>query len=93
MATKEERLQTKEIEQAFADEKQRQLAQPKVKLFIPKDPINPEPTRYVQINGVEYFLGVGKQIEVPECVAEVWHDSYTRTEQAKAEITTDIEIG
>lgn len=86
------RLQEKEIEKVFADEKAKQLAMPKVKLFIPEDPINVEKSKYVQINGVEYFLAVGKQIEVPECVAEVWHDSYARTQQAKAEIKTDIEI-
>lgn len=84
--------QTKEVEKEFANEKARQLESNKVKLFIPEDSINVDKFRYVQINGVEYYLAVGKEIEVPECVAEVWHDSYARTAQAKAQIKTDIEI-
>jgi hypothetical protein len=92
MAAKKEALSTREVEQVFADEKTKQLSMDKVKLFIPEDPINVDKFRYVQVNGVEYYLGVGKEIEVPACVAEVWHDSYSRTQQAKAQIKTDIEI-
>jgi hypothetical protein len=83
---------TREVEQEFSNEKAKQLAGKKVALFIPEDSINPDKFRYVQVNGVEYYLAVGKQIEVPECVAEAWNDSYVRTAQAKAQIKTDIEI-
>lgn len=92
MAAKKEALSTKEVEQIFADEKSKQLAMDKVKLFIPEDPINVDKFRFVGVNGVNYYLAVGKEIEVPACVAEVWNDSYVRTQQAKAQITTDIEI-
>ena len=91
-AKKEEVLSTKQVEEIFADEKQKQLAMPKVKLFIPEDPINVDKFRFVGLNGVNYYLAVGKEIEVPACVAEVWHDSYARTSQAKAQINTDVEI-
>lgn len=91
-AKKEEVLSTKEVEQIFHDEKTKQLAMDKVPLFIPEDPLNIDKFRFVSVNGVQYYLAVGKQIEVPVCVAEVYHDSYARTQQAKAQITTDVEI-
>jgi ribosomal protein S12 len=72
-----------EIEKEFQTDRERILAQPKVKLFIPVDRSNPDKHREVIINGVQFILAVGKQLEVPQVVAEVWQDSYSRTIEAE----------
>lgn len=73
----------KEIEKELLTEREAILAQPKVKLFIPVDRNNPLKHREVIINGQEFILAVGKTIEVPAVVAEVWQDSYSRTIEAE----------
>lgn len=73
----------KEIEKEFLSDREAILAQPKVKLFIPMDRTNPSKHREVIINGQEFILAVGKQLEVPQVVAEVWNDSYSRTIEAE----------
>lgn len=72
-----------EIEKEFLSDREAILAQPKVKLFIPMDRTNPAKHREVIINGQEFILAVGKQLEVPQVVAEVWQDSYSRTIEAE----------
>jgi hypothetical protein len=69
----------KEIEQELLSERDAILAQPKVKLFIQPDPSNPSKHRTVIINGQEFVLAVGKQLEVPQPVADVWNESFTKT--------------
>jgi hypothetical protein len=83
---------TKELEKEVLSEKERQLKQPKVDLFIPKDPLNPNNTRWVCVNGVEYYLAVGKKIKVPACVADVWNESYTATQEAYDKINTNNSV-
>ncbi|MGF6951870.1 hypothetical protein QF028_004375 [Neobacillus sp. B4I6] len=73
----------KEVEKELLSDRDAILAQPKVKLFIPHDRSNPAKHRTVIINGQEFILAVGKQLEVPEVVAEVWNDSYSRTVEAE----------
>ncbi|NPV90068.1 MAG: hypothetical protein HPY50_04740 [Firmicutes bacterium] len=68
------------------------MAEPKVRLFIPRDKLNPVGHRWVCINGIEFYLAVGKEIEVPRCVAEVWNNSFTETQAAEERITTDNEV-
>lgn len=81
-----------ELTPEFQSMKDKIMAQPKVKLFIPKDKLNPAGHRWVCINGVEFYLAVGKEIEVPQCVAEVWNNSFNETMKAEERITTDNEV-
>ncbi|MFY0760194.1 hypothetical protein AB1K32_15090 [Metabacillus dongyingensis] len=82
----------KEIEKELLSEREAILAQPKVKLFIPLDRDNPSKHREVIINGQEFILAVGKELEVPQVVAEVWNDSYHRTLEAEYKIERFNEI-
>lgn len=83
---------TKDIENEFLSEKEKQLAMPKVKMFIPKDKLNPTNYKWICVNGVEYYLAVGKEVEVPQCVADVWNYSYNQTIMAEERIKPDNEI-
>lgn len=73
----------REVEKELLNERDAILALPKVKLFIAPDPRNPSKHRSVIVNGQEFILGVGKQLEVPETVAEVWNESYSKTIEAE----------
>jgi ribosomal protein S12 len=68
------------------------LAGPKVKLFIPHDRTNPSKHREVIIEGQEFILAVGKELNVPQVVAEVWQDSYSRTIQAEQNMSRFDEL-
>lgn len=82
-----------QIEKEFNSEYERQQAEPKVKIFIPKDPLNPANAVWVSVNGVGRYLAVGKQIEVPASVAEAWQYSYAATQEAYARMSENVEIG
>lgn len=82
----------KEIEKELLSDREAILAQPKVKLFIAPDRANPVKHREVIINGQEFILAVGKQLEVPQVVAEVWNDSYSRTIEAEQNMAKFDEI-
>jgi hypothetical protein len=82
----------KEIEQELQSERDAILAQPRVKLFIAPDKTNPAKHREVIINGQEWVLAVGKMLEVPQVVAEVWNDSYARTIEAEQSMEQFNEI-
>jgi hypothetical protein len=73
----------KEVEKELLSEREAILAQPKVKLVISPDRSNPSKTRTVIINGQEFILAVGKPLEVPQVVAEVWQDSFNKTIEAE----------
>lgn len=73
----------KEIEKELLSDREVLLAQPRVKLMIPRDRNNPVKHAWVSINGQDFYLAVGKEIEVPQEVANVWYDSYNRTIEAE----------
>lgn len=73
----------KEVEQELLSERESILAQPKVKLTIPPNPLDPAKHRTVIVNGQEFILAVGKPLEVPQVVADVWNESYTKTIEAQ----------
>lgn len=54
-------------------------SQPKIKLMIPLDPLNPNEPAIVGINGVIYSIPRGKEVEVPQQIAKVWTESYNKT--------------
>lgn len=82
----------KELETQQLSDREVILAQPKVKLFIPADRTNPAKHREVIINGQEFILAVGKTLEVPQVVAEVWQDSYSRTIEAEQNMSKFDEL-
>lgn len=73
----------REVEKELLSDREALLALPKVKLFIAPDPRNPSKHRSVIVNGQEFILAVGKQVEVPDTVAEVWNESYAKTIEAE----------
>ena len=73
----------KEVEKELLNERDEILAQPKAKLFIQPDRSNPSKHRTVIINGQEFILAVGKELTVPQVVAEVWTDSNNKTIEAE----------
>jgi hypothetical protein len=73
----------KEIEKELLNDREAILAQPKVKLTIPPNPLDPAKHRTVIVNGQEFILAVGKPVEVPQVVADVWNESYTKTIEAQ----------
>lgn len=64
----------------------------KRKIFIPKDPINKNSHAWVCVNGEEYYLATGKQVEVPDYIADAFEYSYGATQEAYEKIETDNEI-
>lgn len=64
-----------------------------VTLHIPKDKMNPGVNHvWVGLNGDEAYLAIGKQIEVPESIANLWEHSYQGTLEAEEKITANTEI-
>lgn len=63
-----------------------------VPLLIPLDKQNPVKERFVCINGNQIWLAVGKQLKVPQSVADLWNHSYVGTLEAEAAMEQEIEI-
>lgn len=63
-----------------------------VPLMIPVDKQNPVKERFLCINGNQIWLGVGKQIKVPQSVADLWNYSYQGTIEAEEKMSQEIEI-
>jgi hypothetical protein len=85
-------ISQKEVEKQLLSDREAILAQPKVKLYIPLDRSNPSKHRVVIVNGQEFDLAVGKQLDVPQVVADVWNESYSKTIQAEFEMERFNEI-
>lgn len=65
-----------EEEESFLEKLKKE---PKVKIFIPIDPNNPEEVQVVSINGVVYSIPRGIEKEVPKPIYDIWFESYTKT--------------
>lgn len=63
-----------------------------VPLMIPFDKQNPSKERFLCINGNQIWLGVGKQLKVPQSVASLWNHSYISTLEAEEKMSQEIEI-
>jgi hypothetical protein len=63
-----------------------------VPLMIPVDRQNPAKERVLCINGNQIWLGVGKQLQVPQSVASLWNYSYVGTIEAEEKMSQEIEI-
>ncbi len=67
-------------------------------IFIPKDPQNKDDTHYpIGVNGIIFNVRRGEMVQVPLAVAEVWEDSFRRTEEANDRIdrstSEKVELG
>ncbi|MBA9088726.1 hypothetical protein FHR92_005244 [Fontibacillus solani] len=58
----------------------------KVKLTIPEDPLNPDDVVPVGWNGIIYAIPRGIEVEVPEVIAEIWRESYQKTQEVNKRI-------
>jgi hypothetical protein len=63
-----------------------------VPLMIPFDKQNPVKERFLCINGNQIWLAVGKLINVPKSVADLWNYSYVNTLEAEEKMSQEIEI-
>jgi hypothetical protein len=59
---------------------------PRVKIFIPIDQLNPENTWFCSINGQDYYVKRGEEVEVAWGVAEMYRSTQTREQQNRAKI-------
>lgn len=71
--------------------KQRLEEMPKVKLRIPPDPANPNDVQVVGWNGIIYTIPRGKSFEVPEVIAQIWEESYEKTEAINLKIEQSMD--
>ncbi|MBS4173473.1 hypothetical protein [Bacillus sp. FJAT-49736] len=81
-----------DVEKELKSEREAILAQEKVTITIPFDRNNPVKHQWVSVNGQDFYLAVGKPVEVPKVVADVWQDSYNRTIQAEVTMEQFNEI-
>lgn len=63
-----------------------------VPLMIPFDKQNPVKERFLCINGNQIWLAVGKNLKVPQSVADLWNNSYMDTMAAEEKMSQEIEI-
>lgn len=82
----------KEVEVQLQKDMEAIKNQEKVTITIPRDRMNPQKHVWVSVNGQEYYLAVGKPIQVPKVVADVWQDSYNRTLAAEEAMEANFEL-
>ncbi|OMD92990.1 hypothetical protein BSK49_00985 [Paenibacillus odorifer] len=58
----------------------------KVLLTIPEDPLNPDDVVPIGWNGVIYAVPRGIEVEVPEVIANIWRESYQKTQEVNKRI-------
>lgn len=62
-------------------------ARPKKTILIPEDPLNPNDLVVpVSVNGVTYAIPRGQEFEVPDVIADIWRESYQKTQAANKRI-------
>ncbi|AIW03642.1 hypothetical protein CPT_Pascal7 [Bacillus phage Pascal] len=83
-------MEEKSLEaQAKAEEKtlKQQLdAMPKKAIHIPEDPVNPDNVASVTWNGITYAIPRGQDFEVPYVIADIWRESYRKTQEVNLRI-------
>lgn len=63
---------------------------PKVKIIIPRDPQNPNDTQIVGWNGIIYSIPRGKAVDVPDVIANIWQESYDKTDAINQRIEQSV---
>ena len=82
----------KEIDNEILSERDAILQQPKTTLYIQPDRMNKATHQEVIINGQKWVLAVGKKLEVPQVVADVYNESLARTLQVESDMDKFDEI-
>lgn len=81
------KITEKQMQQEELNFKQQLDAMPKVPILIPEDPLNQDDVVPIGCNGVVYAIPRGKQFMVPQLIAEIWNESYSKTMAANRKIT------
>lgn len=64
---------------------------PKRRILIPFDPLNPSDVVVpIAVNGVTYAIPRGKAFDVPEVIADIWEESYQKTQAAQQRIKVQV---
>ena len=81
-------LENQNAPKKFAYSVKEQLEkEPKVKIFIPVDEMNPELTiAEINLSGYKYQIPRGEEYEVPKSIYEIWKESYEKTLRAERRI-------
>ena len=82
------KLDNQNAPRKFAYSVKEQLEQePKMKIFIPVDEMNPELTiAEINLSGYKYQIPRGEEYEVPKSIYEIWKESYEKTLRAERRI-------
>ena len=82
------KLENQNAPTKFAYSVKEQLEEePKVKIFIPVDEMNPELTiAEINLSGYKYQIPRGEEYEVPKSIYEIWKESYEKTLRAERRI-------
>ena len=82
------KLENQNAPKKFAYSVKEQLEkEPKVKIFIPIDEMNPELTiAEINLSGYKYQIPRGEEYEVPKSIYEIWKESYEKTLRAERRI-------
>ena len=82
------KLENQNAPKKFAYSVKEQLEkEPKVKIFIPVDEMNPELTiAEINLSGYKYQIPRGEEYEVPKSIYEIWKESYEKTLRAERRI-------
>lgn len=62
-------------------------ARPKKTIHIPYDDNNPDDVVPIGWNGIIYSVPRGQEFEVPDVIADIWQESYSKTLKAKQKMT------
>ena len=82
------KLENQNAPKKFAYSVKEQLEkEPKVKIFIPVDEMNPDLTiAEINLSGYKYQIPKGEEYEVPKSIYEIWKESYEKTLRAERRI-------
>lgn len=82
------KLENQNAPKKFAYSVKEQLEkEPKVKIFIPVDEMNPDLTiAEINLSGYKYQIPRGEEYEVPKSIYEIWKESYEKTLRAERRI-------
>jgi hypothetical protein len=87
---KAERAAERKIAKQENSLKQQLKKMKKVKLTIPEDPLNPDDVVPVGWNGIIYAIPRGIEVEVPEVIADIWRESYKKTQEVNKRIRESV---
>ena len=65
---------------------------PKKTIHIPRDPNNPKDVVPIGWNGIIYAVPRGKSFEVPAVIADIWLESYEKTQAAHDRIDESVNM-